>query len=50
VNVGVVGAGVMGLAAARALAQLGDDVTVYEQFTLGHTRGSSHGTSRIFRL
>jgi sarcosine oxidase len=50
VNVGVVGGGVMGLATARALAQRGEDVTVYEQFELGHTRGSSHGTSRIFRL
>jgi sarcosine oxidase len=49
-NVSVVGAGVMGLAAARAIAQRGHDVTVYEQFELGHTRGSSHGTSRIFRL
>jgi len=49
-NVGVVGAGVMGLATARALAQRGEDVTVYEQFALGHTRGSSHGSSRIFRL
>jgi len=49
-SVGVVGAGVMGLATARVLAQRGEDVTVYEQFELGHTRGSSHGTSRIFRL
>jgi sarcosine oxidase len=40
----------MGLAAARAVAQRGHDVTVYEQFELGHTRGSSHGASRIFRL
>jgi len=40
----------MGLAAARAIAQRGHDVTVYEQFDLKHTRGSSHGTSRIFRL
>ena len=49
-NVAVVGGGVMGLAAARALAQRGEEVTVYEQFELGHTRGSSHGKSRIFRL
>ncbi len=49
-KIAVVGAGVMGLAAARALAQRGEDVTVYEQFELGNQRGSSHGTSRIFRL
>jgi sarcosine oxidase len=46
----VVGAGVMGLAATRALARRGHDVVVYEQFQIGHDRGSSHGTSRIFRL
>jgi len=50
VNVAVVGAGVMGLATARVLAQRGHAVTVYEQFELKHKRGSSHGTSRIFRL
>jgi sarcosine oxidase len=50
VKVSVIGAGVMGLATARVLAQRGHDVTVYEQFELKHTRGSSHGTSRIFRL
>ena len=33
-KVGVVGAGVMGLATARVLAQRGHDVTVYEQFEL----------------
>jgi sarcosine oxidase len=49
-KVAVVGGGVMGLAAARVLAQRGDDVTVYEQFELGNMRGSSHGASRIFRL
>ena len=49
-KVSVVGAGVMGLAAARAAAQRGHDVVVYEQFDVGHTRGSSHGSSRIFRL
>jgi sarcosine oxidase len=50
VEVAVVGAGVMGLAAARAVAQAGRDVIVCEQFALGHDRGSSHGGSRIVRL
>ena len=46
----VVGAGVMGLAAARELSRAGRDVVVCEQFELGHARGSSHGGSRIIRL
>jgi sarcosine oxidase len=50
VQAAVVGAGIHGLAAARALARRGVDVTIYEQFELDHTRGSSHGASRIFRL
>lgn len=49
-NVFVVGAGIMGGATANALAQRGHQVTLWEQFTVGHTRGSSHGRSRIFRL
>jgi len=49
-RVAVVGAGINGVAAAFALACGGDEVTLYEQFRLGHTRGSSHGTARIFRL
>src|SRR5213080_1077852 len=40
----------MGSAAARALARAGHDVTLYEQFQVGHDRGSSHGRSRIVRL
>ncbi len=50
VEVIVVGAGVMGLATARSLARNGREVALIEQFGLGHTRGSSHGGSRIFRL
>jgi sarcosine oxidase len=50
VKVAVVGAGIMGSAAAYALARDGGDVTFYEQFEVGHTRGSSHGRSRIVRL
>jgi sarcosine oxidase len=49
-KVAVVGAGVMGCAAAWALSERGADVTVYEQFDLDHTHGSSHGRSRIFRI
>ena len=49
-KVAVVGAGVMGLAGAWRLTQRGADVTVYEQFEVGHANGSSHGRSRIFRL
>ncbi len=49
-RVAVVGAGINGVAAAYALACGGDEATLYEQFRLGHTRGSSHGSARIFRL
>jgi sarcosine oxidase len=49
-DVVVVGAGINGLATARALARKGVEVLIVEQFEVGHTRGSSHGRSRIFRL
>ena len=49
-DVVVVGAGVMGLAAAWALARAGREPLVLEQFEVGHTHGSSHGATRIFRL
>ena len=48
-DVAVVGAGVNGLATAWALRRAGHDAVVYEQFELGHARGSSHGRTRIFR-
>jgi sarcosine oxidase len=50
VDVVVVGAGLAGSAAARALARTGSDVVLLERFELGHSHGSSHGTSRIFRF
>jgi sarcosine oxidase len=50
VEVAVVGAGVMGLATARVLAEAGRDVAICEQFEVGNPDGSSHGSSRIIRL
>jgi sarcosine oxidase len=50
VAVAVIGAGVLGSATARALAARGVDTVLLEQFGPGHTRGSSHGATRIFRL
>jgi sarcosine oxidase len=49
-RVAVVGLGAVGGAALRFLAQQGHEAVGYEQFTRGHTRGSSHGESRIYRL
>jgi sarcosine oxidase len=46
----IVGGGVMGCATAHALARAGHAVTVIEQFSIGHTLGSSHGPSRVIRL
>jgi sarcosine oxidase len=46
----VVGAGINGCAAAWALHERGADVTLVDQFEPGHTHGSSHGRTRIFRL
>ena len=43
-------AGIAGVATAWALAGYKGSVVLLEQFELGHERGSSHGTSRIFRL
>jgi sarcosine oxidase len=45
----VVGAGVIGLSAARALAEDGFAVTVYERDRVGSRLASSPGRSRIYR-
>ncbi|MGH2681705.1 MAG: FAD-dependent oxidoreductase [Actinomycetota bacterium] len=50
VDVVVVGAGVMGSAAARALAHAGREVVILERFRIGHSHGSSHGRARVFRF
>jgi sarcosine oxidase len=49
-DVVIIGAGIMGAATARALSKSGLTVNVVEQFEPGHSNGSSHGSSRIFRL
>lgn len=46
----VIGGGLMGSATAWRLAVRGADVVLLEQFEPGHDRGSSYGSSRIFRL
>ena len=48
-RIGVLGAGGVGSATARFLAREGHAVTVVEQFTPDHDRGSSYGSSRIIR-
>lgn len=45
----VIGAGIEGSATAYSLAKAGRKTLVLEQFTLPHSRGSSHGHSRITR-
>ncbi|KAF6019193.1 PIPOX [Bugula neritina] len=45
----VVGAGVIGSSTAYALAKQGKSTLLLEQFPIPHTRGSSHGGSRVTR-
>src|SRR5215472_3978413 len=49
-DVAIVGAGLLGFAAARALAADDRDVVVLEQATIGHPGAGSKGSCRIFRL
>jgi sarcosine oxidase len=46
----VIGGGVMGTAAARALAERGRSTLLLERGTIGNDAGSSGGRTRIFRL
>ena len=48
-KIAIVGIGGTGSAAARHLAKAGHEVIGFEQFRLGHDRGSSHGESRVIR-
>jgi sarcosine oxidase len=50
VRVAVIGLGASGLATARYLAHRGVEVVGFEQFTIGHDQGSSHGASRVVRF
>ena len=49
-DVAVIGGGVMGLAAARALSARSERVVLFERAKIGHAQGSSQGRSRIIRL
>ncbi|MCA1838965.1 MAG: FAD-dependent oxidoreductase [Actinobacteria bacterium] len=44
------GAGIVGSATALELTRRGKRVVLVDRFALGHSRGSSHGPTRAFRL
>jgi sarcosine oxidase len=48
-DVAIVGAGLLGLAAGRALAARGREVVILEQAEIGHPRSGSKGSCRILR-
>jgi sarcosine oxidase/L-pipecolate oxidase len=49
-TVSVIGGGIIGSWTALHLVEAGVRTTLFEQFPLPHTRGSSHGLSRAFRF
>ena len=49
VDIAVVGLGLIGGAALRALTRRGADVVGFDPLPVGSTRGSSHGSCRVFR-
>ena len=49
IRLDVVGGGIVGLWVAAAAVRRGHYVTLHEQFSIGHDRGSSFGDTRIFR-
>ena len=46
----IVGAGAAGAATAWHLVSRGHSVVILERYARGHARGSSHGSTRIFRV
>jgi sarcosine oxidase len=49
-DVVVIGAGVVGTMAAKALAERGRHTLILERYSLGNQHGSSHGLNRIVRV
>jgi sarcosine oxidase len=49
-DIAVIGLGVMGSAALAALARRGGRAVGIDRFAPGHSRGSSHGATRVIRL